>query len=215
MSTYLGISSLLTADDINDHVVAQSAVLYMEGYLFDRPAAKAAFWAAANVAHRHGRVVSLTLSDSFCVERHRADFQELVAGEIDVLFGNADEVVSLFGTASLKDALNELRRHCPFAAVTAGASGSYVVANDDVVHVHADTLTGVVDTTGAGDMYAAGFLYGFTRGADPYQCGRLGTIAAGHVIRQLGPRPQSPLADLVAGHPEVGHLVEAAVSQAI
>jgi sugar/nucleoside kinase (ribokinase family) len=214
MSTYLGVSSLLTADDVNDLVVAQSAVLYMEGYLFDRPAAKAAFWAAANVAHRHGRVVSLTLSDSFCVERHRADFQDLVAGEIDVLFGNADEVISLFGTASLNDALDELRTHCPLAAVTAGASGSYVVTNDDVIHVHADTVTGVVDTTGAGDMYAAGFLYGLTRGVDPYQCARLGSLAAGQVIRQLGPRPQTPLAHLVAGHPD-GHLVEAAVSQAI
>lgn len=189
MNTYLGVSSLLCVPDVDEATVAAGQVLYMEGYLYDRDDAKEAFRHAARVAHDNGRRVSLTLSDSFCVDRHRADFLSLVRDEVDVLFGNTDELCSLYETDSFDDAMAAVRRDCHLAAITVGAEGSYVVTPDEVVHIGAYPVQRVVDTTGAGDLYAAGFLYGLTNGRTLVDCGRLGSIAASEVISHVGPRP--------------------------
>jgi sugar/nucleoside kinase (ribokinase family) len=193
MSTYLGVSSLLSADDLDEEAIADGAVLYMEGYLFDRDDAKKAFRRAAATAHAAGRTVSLTLSDSFCVDRHRDDFAALVRDDVDILFGNSDELCSLYELDSLDEAIDRVRGECELAAITAGKQGSFVVSADDVVVVPAEPVARVLDTTGAGDLYAAGFLFGYTAGLDLKHCGDLGSLAAGLVIQQIGPRPRQNL----------------------
>ena len=189
MNTFLGISSLLGPDDVGTEVVASGQVVYMEGYLYDRPEAKAAYRKAAAIAHQAGRKVSLTLSDSFCVDRHRDDFRALVRDEVDLLFSNEDELSALYEVDSLDEAVARVREDCELAMVTVGADGSVVVTGDDVVAVKAEPVAHVVDTTGAGDLYAAGFLYGYTSGADLAECGRLGSVAAAEVISHVGARP--------------------------
>ena len=197
MNTYLGVAELLSADDLDEETIAAGAVLYMEGYLFDRDDAKKAFRRAATVAHGSGRKVALTLSDSFCVDRHRADFVALVRDEVDVLFGNGEELMSLYEVGSMGDAIREVRRHCDLAAITAGADGSYIVTEEEVLHVGAEPVPQVLDTTGAGDLYAAGFLFGLTQDRPLDQCARLGSIAAGEVISHVGPRPLVELRTLL------------------
>ncbi|MBA3287155.1 MAG: adenosine kinase [Acidimicrobiia bacterium] len=197
MNTYLGVSSLLGPDDLDEATIAAGAVLYMEGYLYDRPAAKEAFRHAAGVAHANGRRVSLTLSDSFCVDRHRADFAALVRDEVDVLFGNATELTSLYEVDTLDLAIDRVRHECELATITTGPAGSLVVTPDGVVDVPAADVPRVVDTTGAGDLYAAGFLYGLTQGRPLDECARLGAIGAGEVISHVGPRSLVPLRTLV------------------
>jgi sugar/nucleoside kinase (ribokinase family) len=193
MNTYLGVSSLLCADDLDEATIAEGAVLYMEGYLFDRDDAKKAFRRAAAVAHEHGRKVSLTLSDSFCVDRHRDDFAALVHEDVDLLFGNGDELCSLYQVGDLATAMDKVRGECELAAITAGKDGSHVVTADEVVSVPAEDVSRVLDTTGAGDLYAAGFLYGYSRSRPLAECARLGSIAAAEVISHVGPRPLVPL----------------------
>ena len=197
MNTYLGVSSLLCSSDLDEVAIADGDVLYMEGYLFDRDDAKAAFRRAAQVAHSAGRRVSLTLSDSFCVDRHRDDFRALVRDQVDLLFGNEDELRSLYEVDSLDEAIASVRRDCPLVAVTAGAEGSYVVTPDGTVRVAAQHVDRVLDTTGAGDLYAAGFLHGLTTGESLVDCARLGSIAAAEVISHVGPRPLVELRTLV------------------
>lgn len=197
MNTYLGVSSLLCVPDIDETTVANGRILYMEGYLFDRDDAKEAFRHAATVAHAHDRSVSLTLSDSFCVERHRADFLGLVRDQVDVLFGNEDELRALYETDSLSEAMDAVRRDCRLAVITVGADGSYIVSKDDVVHVPAQSVRRVIDTTGAGDLYAAGFLYGLTHDHDLRTCAQLGALAAAEVISHVGPRPLVELRTLM------------------
>ena len=197
MNTYLGVSSLLSADDLDEEAIAAGAVLYMEGYLFDRDDAKKAFRRAAGVAHANGRKVSLTLSDSFCVDRHRRDFVALVRDEVDILFGNADELCSLYELTSLDEAIAAVRAECELAAITHGKDGSFVVTADDVVHVPAHEVGRVLDTTGAGDLYAAGFLFGYTQSRPLEECARLGSLAAGEVISHVGPRPLVELRTLL------------------
>ena len=189
MNTFLGISSLLGPDDVSTEVAASGQVVYMEGYLYDRPEAKAAYRKAAGVAHAGGRKVSLTLSDSFCVDRHRDDFLALVRDEVDLLFSNDDELLALYQVDSLDRAVELVRADCELAMVTTGAEGSLVVTADGVIAVKAEPVAHVVDTTGAGDLYAAGFLYGYTTGADLAECGRLGSVAAAEVISHVGARP--------------------------
>ena len=196
MNTYLGVSSLLCPPDIDESTVAMSKVLYMEGYLYDRPAAKEAFRFAAEVAHANGREVSLTLSDSFCVDRHRDDFRGLVADEVDILFGNDDELMSLYQVDSFDAAVQAVRRDCALAAITRGAQGSVIVTGDGVVDVPAEPVDKVLDTTGAGDLFASGFLYGYTQGRALPECGRLGSIAAAEVISHVGARPLVDLGKL-------------------
>ena len=189
MNTFLGAASLLDAADISRDAVQSAAVVMLEGYLFDRDAAKEAFRVAAEYAHAAGRKVALTLSDSFCVDRHRADFLDLVKNNIDILFSNEDEIKSLYQVGSINDALHQLRDDCEFAAVTRNEHGSVVIDGDEVVIIDAEPVDSVVDATGAGDMYAAGFLYGFVRGKPIEQCGRIGSVVASEVISHMGSRP--------------------------
>jgi len=197
MNTYLGVSSELCVDDLDETMIADASVLYMEGYLFDRDDAKAAFRRAAQVAHANGRMVSLTLSDSFCVDRHRADFRELVQESVDLLFGNHDELLALYELDSFDAAVDALRAECEFAAITVGADGCVIITPDDIVRVAAVRVDKVIDTTGAGDLFAAGFLHGLTTGRDLHTCGRYGSIAAAEVISHVGPRPLVELRNLL------------------
>jgi sugar/nucleoside kinase (ribokinase family) len=197
MNTYLGVSSFLGVGDVDVELVATSSVLYMEGYLYDRDDAKEAFRHAAAVAHEHGRTVSLTLSDSFCVDRHRADFRSLVRDRVDLLFGNREELLSLYQVDSFEAAVAALRDECELAAITIGAEGSVVVTPDEVQHVPAVPVERVIDTTGAGDLFAAGFLHGFTTDQELAECARLGAIAAAEVISHVGPRPLVELRTLL------------------
>jgi len=197
MNTFLGISTQLSFSDISSDVIAAGAILYLEGYLFDRDEAKDAFRKAAALAHLSGRVVALTLSDSFCVDRHRADFQSLVKNDIDILFANEDELKSLYETTDFDEAVELLRRDCHIAAVTRSEKGSVIVTRDDVHEVPAAPVSQVVDTTGAGDLFAAGFLRGLTQGKDLTSCARIGAIAAAEVISHVGPRPLVSLTSLL------------------
>ena len=197
MNTYLGVSSLLCPSDIDAATVAAGKVLYMEGYLYDRPEAKEAFRHAAAIAHAHGRQVSLTLSDSFCVDRHRSDFRSLVTDEVDILFGNHDELLSLYEVDSFDEAVRCVQRDCHLAVITVGARGCYIIHREGVVNAPAKPVEQVLDTTGAGDLFAAGFLFGYTRDLPLDECAKLGAIAAAEVISHVGPRPLLELRTLL------------------
>lgn len=196
MSTLLGAAGELGPEDVDETMVAGAAICYLEGYLFEQPAARAAFDKAAAVAHEAGRKVALTLSDSFCVERSPDGFRDLVERTVDVLFGNEDELQALYATSNTDDALDHAQRWCDLIVVTRGAKGSTVVANAKRYDVDAVPVDRVVDTTGAGDLFAAGFLYGLTSRRDLPTCARLGSIAAAEVISHYGARPERSLAEL-------------------
>jgi len=193
MSTYLGAGADIGPDSIDPAVIGDAKVVYLEGYLFDRPQAKEAYRKASRIAHEAGAQVALTLSDSFCVERHLAEWQTLIDGEVDVLFGNADEVQVLCGT-SFDEAVRQLRARVDVAVITRGAAGSLVATRDELVEVDAVPVSPLVDTTGAGDLYAAGFLYGYTNALPLAECGRLGSVAAAEVVSHTGARPLVSLA---------------------
>lgn len=197
MNTYLGVSSSLCVEDLDLDAIAAGEVLYMEGYLFDRDGAKAAFRHAADVAHVNGRRVSLTLSDSFCVDRHRGDFRDLLKERVDILFGNTDEILSLYEVDDLDAALDAVRRECGLAVITTGPDGCVIVTADERLTVPAVQVERVLDTTGAGDLFAAGFLFGLTSGRSLRECGELGSIAAAEVISHVGPRPLVDLRTLL------------------
>jgi sugar/nucleoside kinase (ribokinase family) len=194
--TYLGASTFIGPEDVDPAVVARAQVTYLEGYLWDQPPAKDAIRRAAAAARDAGRLVALTLSDPFCVERHRAEFRTLVERDIDVLFANEAEICSLYEVDEFDAALQQVRRQCQIAALTRSEKGSVVVAGDELHVVDAHPVDRVVDTTGAGDQYAAGFLHGLTRGHDLATCGRLGSLAAAEVISHFGARPAVSLAQL-------------------
>ncbi|MFG1480749.1 adenosine kinase [Xanthobacter sp. V4C-4] len=197
MNTFLGAAQDLTAADIDADLVAGAAVTYLEGYLWDPPAAKDAFLAAAKIAHGAGRKVALTLSDSFCVDRYRAEFLELIrARTVDLVFCNEAELKALYQTADFDTALTALRQEANEAVVTRSEKGASFVTAGAVVSVPAAPVDRVVDTTGAGDLFAAGFLSAYTRGVDPATSLRIGALAAGEIITQLGARPQRNLLDL-------------------
>lgn len=198
MATYLGASVELGPADVDEALVADARVTYLEGYLWDAPRAKEAYFVAMAAAHRAGRAVALTLSDPFVVERHRAELRAVVSDEIDILFANEEEIRSLYLTADFDEAVERAREAVGVAAITRSGAGSVVVSGERTVTVPAEAVADVVDTTGAGDLYAAGFLYGLTRGLDLEVCGRLGSIAAAEVIGHMGPRPEADLAALVA-----------------
>ncbi len=197
LNTYLGACIEFGPEDVDATLVAHSKVTYLEGYLWDPPAAKAAFLKAAKVAREAGRKVALSLSDAFCVERHRAEFRDLVREHVDILFANEAEIRSLWQVDSFDKALQATRGQCEIAALTRSARGSVILAGQEVHIVDAAPVSRVVDTTGAGDLYAAGFLYGYTGGRDPYDCGRIGAIAAAEVISHYGARPETPLAEVL------------------
>ena len=196
MSTYLGACAGLGPDDVDTDLVKASAITYMEGYLWDPPEAKKAFLKAAEAAHKADRLVSLTLSDSFCVDRYRDEFRKLAKEEVDLLFANETEILSLYETEVFDEALQKVLKDCKFAALTRSEQGSVIVANGEVHVVDADKVSAVKDTTGAGDLYAGGFLFGLARGFDPVTCGRLGSMAAAEAISHYGARPQANLKDL-------------------
>ncbi|MBK8907312.1 MAG: adenosine kinase [Rhodospirillales bacterium] len=197
MQTCLGISAELDPEDIDEAAVAAAGITYLEGYLWDRPRAKQAFVKAANTAHAAGRKVALSLSDPFCVDRHRADFLDLVTEHVDVLFANEDEIVSLYQVHAFDEAIRHVRGHCEVAALTRSEKGAVVLSKEQLHVLEAEPADMVVDTTGAGDAYAAGFLYGLTFGRPLTDCGRLGAIAAAEVISHVGARPEVSLAELV------------------
>ncbi len=196
MNTFLGASSFLSTDDLDADLIRSAQVTYLEGYLFDRPEAKAAFFAAAKIAHDAGRKVALTLSDTFCVARHHAEFTQLV-DHVDILFANEGEALALTGESDFRAAVGALAGRCPIVCVTNGAVGS-VITNYDKLHIiAAEPIERLVDTTGAGDLYAAGVLYGITAGLDLPAAGRIGSIAAAEAIGHVGPRPQQSLKALI------------------
>jgi sugar/nucleoside kinase (ribokinase family) len=188
MQTFLGAAATLAPEDVDAETVRGARFVYLEGYLFDPPPAKAAFYRAAEIAHRAGRKVAMSLSDSFCVDRHRADFSDFVGRHVDILFANEDEVISLAEAAGLEEAVGRLRGQCEICAVTLGDRGSLILAGDRCIEVGAEPVERVVDTTGAGDLYAGGFLYGLARGKEPAACGCLGSRLAAEVIGQFGAR---------------------------
>jgi sugar/nucleoside kinase (ribokinase family) len=200
MQTYLGACIELGPDDIDEDLVQRAQVTYLEGYLWDPPEAKEAFVKAARAAHEAGKRVALSLSDPFCVDRHRDDFLILVEHHIDVLFANEEEIKSLYQVESFDDAMQHVRGHCEIAALTRSEKGSVVVADSGVHILDAEAVDHVVDSTGAGDMYAAGFLYGLIRDRDLVTCARMGSITAAEAISHTGARPEVSLADLVSAH---------------
>ncbi len=197
MNTYLGASTTFGPEQVDADVIADAAILYLEGFLFDPPAAQEAFRAAAAIAHAHGRQVALSLSDPFCVGRHREAFRALVSGHVDILFANEAEVTSLYETADFDEAAAWARADCALAALTRSERGSVVLCGPETVEVAAEP-TSVLDTTGAGDAYAAGFLAAFTAGRSLAQCGRLGSVAAAEVISHYGARPERDLSGEMA-----------------
>ncbi|MBF0250613.1 MAG: adenosine kinase [Alphaproteobacteria bacterium] len=200
MNTYLGACVDLCPADVDADVVRASQVTYLEGYLWDREEAKAAFIRAAQQAHDAGREVSLSLSDPFCVDRHRNSFLELVENHVDILFANEHEILSLYQVDNFDEALQHVRGHCKVAALTRSAKGSVVISGNEIHIVDAEPGVTVVDTTGAGDAYAAGFLFGYTNGHrdDLAHCARLGGICSAEVIGHFGGRPEVSLKDAVA-----------------
>jgi sugar/nucleoside kinase (ribokinase family) len=198
MNTYLGACVSFAEDDVDQALAADAAVTYLEGYLFDPPAAQAAFRRAAAAAHAAGRQVALSLSDPFCVDRHRAAFRELVAGDVDILFANEAEITALYEENTFEAAADAVRRDVALVALTRSEAGSVILRGAETVEVPAEP-TRVVDTNGAGDAYAAGFLAGLTAGRSLPACGRMGSIAAAEVISHHGARPEADLRKLMAG----------------
>ena len=196
MSTLLGAATEFTADDVDADLVKDSAVLYLEGYLFNSDDTKAAFVKAAEIAQAAGNHVSLTLSDSFCVELHRASFKHLVEHHVDILFANEAEILSLYETDNIDTALDALTKIDTVACITRSEKGSVIQDANRRYHIKAAPVAKVVDTTGAGDQYAAGVLAGRALGLDWEKSGQLGSIAAAEVISHYGARPESSIKDL-------------------
>jgi sugar/nucleoside kinase (ribokinase family) len=193
MNTFLGACVELGPEDIDAELISAAQVTYLEGYLFDPPRAMEAFRKAAELAHKSGRKVALSLSDPFCVGRHRADFLDLVDKHVDMLFANEHEIASLYQTEHFELAAEAVRGHCEIAVLTRSERGSSIVTAKAMLHVPPAPVARVVDSTGAGDLYAAGFLYGLTHGRDLETCGKLGSLCAGEVIGHFGARPETSL----------------------
>ena len=198
MCTFLGASTQLEPEDLDLSMVREAKVLYLEGYLWDSPAAKRAFIAAAEACRDSGGQVALSLSDGFCVERHRESFLNLVNGHVDVLFANEVEIMSLYETDDFETALKQVSGCCKVAALTRGAEGSVVLSGNQRWDIGIVSLGDLLDTTGAGDLYAGGFLHGYTQGQSLEHCGQLGALCAGQIVTQLGARPQVSLKQLAA-----------------
>ncbi len=193
MCTYLGAANALTPHDVDPQLIEAAEIIYLEGYLFDPPAAREAFAKAAAIGRKAGRRVALTLSDAFVVERHREALLGFIEAHADIVFANEAEAAALFQTSGFDEAVEGLSAKVATAVVTRGADGSVIATGGTTTAVKAAPVAQVVDTTGAGDQYAAGVLYGLARKLDPQACGRLGALSAAEVIGHYGPRPQMPL----------------------
>ena len=200
MFTYLGASGALSATDMNKDLIASSKILYIEGYQWDLPETKKAIVSACETAKRSGGKVALTLSDPFVVERHRNDLFDLVNQHVDIIFANEIEIKTLFRLNSFDEAVEAIEGRVEIAALTRGAEGAVTVTKDKLIQTPASPMGKIIDTTGAGDLYAAGFLFGYTRGDDLETCANIGALAAGEVISHLGARPEVSLKGLVAEH---------------
>ena len=198
MNTYLGSSEFLGPEDVDGDLIAAAQITYLEGYLFDRAEAQEAYWKASRIAHDAGRRVSLTLSDTFCVERHKQEWRALVSDQVDILFANEAEAKTLYDVDSVAAVLDHLKAEVEIGIVTCGPKGSLIAHDGQVIEIPAHPAERVVDTTGAGDLYAAGFLYGLTDGRSLEDSGRLGSMAATAVLGHTGPRPGASLAQLAA-----------------
>jgi sugar/nucleoside kinase (ribokinase family) len=197
MNTYLGACQNLTPDDVDAKAVKSATVTYLEGYLWDPPAAKDAFRTASKIAHEGGRKVALTLSDSFCVDRYRAEFLDLMrSGQVDIVFANESELKSLYSSSDFDTAVEQVRKDVGLAVVTRSENGAMAISGQETVIVPAYPVAKVVDTTGAGDLFAAGFLFGYTTGKDMRTSLSLGALAAAEVISHVGPRPLVSLKQL-------------------
>jgi sugar/nucleoside kinase (ribokinase family) len=196
MNTFLGASVDLSDSDIDAKLIGAAKFVYLEGYLFDKDAAKAAFRAAAELAKQAGAKVALSLSDPFCVDRHRQDFRELVKHGADIVFANEKEITSLYETNTFLEAADAALQDCEMAVLTRSEAGSLIVGAGEATEIPAEPVSQVVDATGAGDLYAAGFLFGLSRGMPIGDCGRLGSIAAAEAISHIGARPEEDLGAL-------------------
>ena len=198
MCTYLGASTEFAADDVDAAIIEAARIVYLEGYLFDAEAARRAFAKAAGLARSAGRMMALTLSDGFVVERHREALLGFIESQVDLVFANDTELMALFQTTDFDDAMAQMRGKVKIAAVTRGAAGSTIAAAGQTLDISAYPVEKVVDTTGAGDQYAAGFMFGLAKGRPLNVCGQLGSLAASEVISHYGPRPLVNLKDLAA-----------------
>lgn len=196
MNTYLGISTELDGGEVDPETIAGAAIVYLEGYLFDRPEAKAAFREAARIARANGRRVALTLSDSFCVDRHRTEFLDLIGNGVDIVFANESEITSLYQTKNFDEAAAKAAQSINLAVLTRSAKGGVIFSKGQGITVPAVPVEQVVDATGAGDLYASGFLFGLTAGRDLETCGKLGALAASEIISHVGARPETKLGPL-------------------
>jgi adenosine kinase len=197
MNTFLGAAQELMPADINPEQIAAAAIVYLEGYLWDPKSAKEAFVKAATIAHKAGRQVALTLSDSFCVDRYRDEFLDLMRqGTVDLIFANESELHSLYQTSDFDTALKQLQKDVTLGVVTRSEKGCMVASGDGVISVPASSIQELVDTTGAGDLFAAGFLFGLVRNVGVENAGKLGALAAAEVIQHIGARPQVSLKEL-------------------
>lgn len=198
MATYLGACLELSPDDIDEHTINGHKVTYLEGYIWDGHLAKQATEKAAQIAKADGQRVALTLSDSLCVDRHRDSFVEFIAKYVDLLFANEDEILSLYQSTDIMKVIEGAQQICNMIAVTQGAKGSIIAERDTIHYIKAEPTNRVLDTTGAGDLYAAGFLFGLTHGFNAQNCGRIGAIAASEIISHLGARPETDLSHLIS-----------------
>jgi sugar/nucleoside kinase (ribokinase family) len=198
MCTYLGACVELSENDIIEETVRNSSVTYLEGYLWDPDAAKNAFRKAIKIAHEAGNKVALSLSDSFCVDRHHQEFVDLVKNDVDILFANEDEIKKLYNIDDLNAAALQLQQDCDIGAITCGAQGCIVTNADEIGHVQGRKIAKIVDTTGAGDSFAAGFLHAYTYGRSIGECGVLGNLLASEVVTHMGARPNIDLKRFIA-----------------
>tara|TARA_Y100001970_G_scaffold294127_1_gene447286 strand:+ start:132554 stop:133543 length:990 start_codon:yes stop_codon:yes gene_type:complete len=197
MNTYLGASVELSPKDINPEIIENTKISYLEGYLYDPPEAKEAFHKVCQLTRKYGGYTAFSLSDPFCVDRHKSEFRKLVENHVDILFGNEEEVIALSGSKNFDEALIYVRDKTQIGVLTRGSNGSVILSGDKVYTIRPPIVNAVIDTTGAGDLYAAGFLFGLASDFDLERCGRLGALAAGEIIGQYGARSQKRLNILV------------------